>query len=204
MARTKGALNKQKPTSQKKIKVLIFKSRHQQFAEKEKLRLAAEDRINTAVTAVSTKALSLREAASQYEISLGTLSRRMNGGLSRRDTHEREQCLSHAEEDELVKWVATMEKRFIPLSQRNLISCAESILLARTGKKKTLGKRWLLGFEERHPQLYTKYSQAVDSVRVFAKNPKTINDYFDLVREFPIGLPGLRVEGLNSCSCSWS
>jgi hypothetical protein len=43
----------------------------------------------------------------------------------------------------LLDWLALMERRFIPLNQRDLIEAAERIPEARSGKKRVLGRKWL-------------------------------------------------------------
>ena len=74
---------------------------------------------------------SIRQAAEQYNVSRVTLSRRMNGTRSKRDSSVGTQRLTLSEEKVLVQKVLKLDYRGIPIRLDKLRDFASSITQAR-------------------------------------------------------------------------
>ena len=123
-------------------------------AERESLVIEALNGIN------SGKYNSPYEAAKKLEINASTVYSRLNGRLSRSEARIRQQFLTEAEEQLLLRYIKQLTKCGYPLSYKTLRQLAVRIHTRRVQKKidiqhlefevNILGKNWVPRFIERH------------------------------------------------------
>jgi hypothetical protein len=126
-----------------------------------------ETRISQALTGVqSGKYKSLYEAANDLYLTLSTLTRRVNGGLSRSQARQQQQKLSYAQENVLLKWIKELTISGYSPGHRLLKEIAEELRTKRTydlddasldslklPPQYKLGRDWVPRFILRHPHL---------------------------------------------------
>ncbi len=87
-----------------------------------------EERLQNAISAFNNQEFkSVRGAATAFDVSHVTLSRRLAGGLSRAQATEMTQILSNAEEKTLVRWITRYTCAGSPITPALLLELAELI-----------------------------------------------------------------------------
>jgi Tc5 transposase DNA-binding domain len=108
---------------------------------------------------------SIRPTARAWDGSSSTLSRRINGGCTRREGHSGQQLLSPAQEKILVSWILEQERLgHAPTHQRVREFAAR--ICACAGEDPHIGKNWLGRFFQRNPTVLTKVGRKIDYQRV--------------------------------------
>jgi transposase len=72
------------------------------------------------------------EAAKQLGLSLNTVTRRVNGGLSRSQARQQQQKLSYGQESVLLKWIKQLTISGYSVGHRLLKEIAEELRMKRT------------------------------------------------------------------------
>ncbi|OAQ58123.1 transposase [Pochonia chlamydosporia 170] len=135
-----------------------------------------ENDLQNAISAV-TGGQSVRKAAQLWGIPRATLHDRIQGAQTRLDAYERYQRLSRKDEESLVQWVLKQASLNVPISHQQLRSFVIHIL-AQGGDHKPLGKNWMKGFLQRHPEISTRKGKRMDSCRINGASADTIKGFF--------------------------
>ncbi|KAJ3453284.1 hypothetical protein MRS44_017531 [Fusarium solani] len=123
--------------------------------------------------------LSIRRAASIYEVNEHRLRRRQNGIQSRRDYITPSRRLSDLEEQIIVQFILDLDSRGFPPRLRGVEEMANRLLADRGASP--VGKRWASNFVRRHPKLKTRFLRKYDYQRAKCEDPTIIRDWFRLV-----------------------
>jgi hypothetical protein len=140
-----------------------------------------EQRIQLALDAVAKNGfkangrpwLSLREAATCFNVGKTTLTARFNGRKTKKEAHVHEKTLSFAAEAALVEWIAEMGRRGIPLHASAVAQHAS--VISGTG----VSERWVQRFRARHPELKVKWTTGLEHCRAQALNPTAVASFYD-------------------------
>jgi Tc5 transposase DNA-binding domain/helix-turn-helix, Psq domain len=108
---------------------------------------------------------SIRAAAAVYSIPRTTLDRRLNDGLTRRESHSFQQLLSIEQEKRLVQWILDLEKQGHAPTHKQVREMALQISI-HSGGPQTIGHNWVSRFLRRQPILSTKIGRKMDALRV--------------------------------------
>lgn len=145
------------------------------------VRTSDEAQVVLALQAIRTDStLTIRKAALIYNVSRGTLSRRIEGTQSRRDCTPNNRSLHAIEEEVIVKHILELDAQGFPVRHAYLRDMADRLLRLRDAK--LTGKNWATRFIKRQPQLQTKFSRKYDYSRAQCEDPAMIRAWFDLVR----------------------
>jgi len=140
----------------------------------------AEARTLLALQALQNdRKLSLRQAASIYEVSEPRLRRRRNGIQSRRDWIPQSRRLSDLEEQIIIQFILDLDSRGFPPRLRGVEEMANRLLADRDASP--VGKRWASNFVRRHQELKTRFFRKYDYQRAKCEDPTIIRDWFRLV-----------------------
>ncbi|KAM6509943.1 hypothetical protein FALCPG4_19040 [Fusarium falciforme] len=123
--------------------------------------------------------LSLRRAASIYQVHHWTLYRRQKGVQSRRDWIPKSRKLSDLEEQIIIQFILDLDSRGFPPRLRGVEEMANRLLADRDASP--VGKRWASNFVKRHPDLKTRFFRKYDYQRAKCEDPTLIRDWFTLV-----------------------
>ena len=150
-----------------------------------------EAQIQRALKALeSGKYTTLGEAAIAFKVPKSTLGHRRTGRQTRRKAHEKEQLLSAASEEAIVKWILKLDSwGFPPRLDRlwekiNVLAKAEKEAQQAQAEGSArlvydhIGQNWITQFLDRHPELAARYARRIDRQRVHANNPLSIKDHF--------------------------
>ncbi|KAG6978126.1 hypothetical protein FocnCong_v021601 [Fusarium oxysporum f. sp. conglutinans] len=124
--------------------------------------------------------ISLRRAASIYEVDRFALRRRQHGIQSRRNTIQKSRRLSDLEEQIIVQFILDLDSRGFPSRLRFIEEMANSLLADRDASP--VGKRWAHNFVRRQPELKTRLFRRYDYQRAKCEDPTIIRDWFRLVQ----------------------
>lgn len=125
---------------------------------------SVDERIELALRAVTINGfkpngrpwLSLREAASAYGVSKTTLTARFNGRKTRKEAHQHEMTLTHAQEEVLVEWIVEMGRRGVPLHASAVAQHASVI------SGEPIGEHWVQRFRVRHLELKARWTTGLE------------------------------------------
>ncbi|KAJ5887467.1 hypothetical protein N7495_007508 [Penicillium taxi] len=139
-----------------------------------------EHQISLAISDLKSGQISsVKAAAIAYGVSRSTLTRRMNGSLSRRDAHSNQQRLSPGQEEFLVKWILERDSQGFPPSH----ACAREMaarILRSNGDNEPLGKAWLPKFIQRNPRVNSCIGRRIDVSRIHGTQPAAIQEFYEL------------------------
>jgi Tc5 transposase DNA-binding domain len=118
--------------------------------------------INEAVNyTVSNPTARIKPTARAFDVAPRTLSRRLNGGLTRQEGHSGQQILSSPQEKMLVSWILEQERLgHAPTYQRIREFTAK--IRGCSGEDLYIGKHWLTRFIGRNPAVRTKVERKID------------------------------------------
>ncbi|KAH8430077.1 transposase [Aspergillus melleus] len=130
---------------------------------------------------------SKQACAAAFDVKISTLKGRLRGVKSRSEIEAN--CRKLSINDELVlKWkILDMDSRGYPLTIAKVRYLAEILLAAKLKPSAPndifISARWVNRFISRHEaELESKYTRRYDYQRAKCEDPKTINRWFDLVR----------------------
>ena len=156
------------------------------------LALPQEERMQLAISAINAAGkksdgashLSVRKAATLYDVPCSTLGDCMKGLPTHAEVHADQRALSVAEEEIIVEWAKVLGRQGVPMTYSTLTKYAAEI----SGKH--IGKLWPKRFLARHPELKVKATSSLEKCCAKALNKTAVEGYFDIledvVREFDI------------------
>lgn len=155
------------------------KARQIQKNSKEK-----EGRAQMAVSALKKAEISsIREAARVYDVSEKTLRRRLRGITARSETRANSHKLTQNEEESLVQWILSLDRRGAPPRPSHIREMANILLAARgTTPIQTVSANWASKFIQRRNELKTRWNRRYDYQRAKCEDPKVIREWFDRVQ----------------------
>ena len=136
---------------------------------------------NLALQAIKNDpSLSARSAAKLYKVSHVTLTRRMKGSTSRRDSPPNSAKLTKLEEKVIIEKIIDLDSRSCSPRISGVAVMANLLLAARGAL--LVGKLWPYRFISRHKELKTRQVRRYDYKRALCEDPVAINAWFSLVR----------------------
>jgi hypothetical protein len=139
-----------------------------------------EARIILAIEAIqSSKKLSRRSAAKIYKVPYATLSDRIAGRTTRRESRANGLKLTEVEEEVIVQRILDMDTRGFAPRLAGVEDMANFILKSRGGE--CVGTRWAQRFVQRRPELNTRFTRVYDFQRALCEDPELIGAWFRLV-----------------------
>ena len=124
--------------------------------------------------------LSVRKAATLYEIPESSLRARRAGKQPRHEIPANLRKLTDLEEKVLLERVLDLDTRGF---QPRLSDVREMVDRLRTTRDASrVGPRWANGFVKRHPELTTRFRRRIDYQRAQCEDPDVVNAWFRLVR----------------------
>jgi hypothetical protein len=143
-----------------------------------------EGRILLAICALKKQEIcSIREAARIFNICHETLRRRLNGRTSRLELRANSHKLTQNEEESLVQWILSLDRRGAPARPSHIREMADILLTARgTTPIQTVGENWVSKFIKRRDELKTRYTRRYDYRRAKCEDPKIIQEWFNCVQ----------------------
>ena len=145
-----------------------------------------EGRLVIAANAVKKNQFSSgRSAADVYKVSRTTLQARLNGRSAQLGSRSKFRLLSETEEDVLISWIYSMERRGFPPYIIDVRRMAQTLIDKRGSRTalRTIGKNWIYKFLDQHPQLDTRLARNYDAQRAKNEDPKTISEWFQRVKQ---------------------
>ena len=142
-------------------------------------------RLELAIQAVQKSQItSVRKAALSYDVPRSTLQDRLNGIKQRESANRTKRKLTETEEETLLQWILTMDKRGAPLRPTTVRNMADLLLANRDALKPppTVGINWVQNFVQRHNILKTRFSRKYDHRRALCEDSGKIQEWFKLVR----------------------
>lgn len=140
-----------------------------------------EARIILAIEALQTcKSLNRRSALILYKVPYSTLTDRMAGRPSRRETKANSLKLTELEEEVIIRNILDMDARGFAPRPASVEDMANYILESRGGKR--VGTRWAYRFIQRRPELKTRFNRVYDFQRALCEDPELIGAWFQLVQ----------------------
>ncbi|KAI9041941.1 Pogo transposable element [Aspergillus affinis] len=143
-----------------------------------------EGRILLAICALKKQEIrSIREAARVFHISFETLRRRLNGTTSRSEIRANGHKMTQNEEESLVQWILSLDRRGAPPRPSHIREMA-NILLAQRGTTpvQSVGENWVTKFIKRQDRLKTRYTRHYDYRRAKCEDPQIIQVWFNCVQ----------------------
>jgi hypothetical protein len=123
--------------------------------------------------------LSIRKAATVYQVNHRTLGRRRNGIHSKRDITTKSRNLSDLEEQTIVQFILDLDSRGFPPRRDFVEKKANSLLADREALP--VGKLWVHNFIQRQPELKACRFRRYDYKRAKCEDPTIIQGWFRLV-----------------------
>jgi hypothetical protein len=146
------------------------------------LALYKEGRLELAVQAYKKGSFkSYSAAAAAYDVNRSTLQNRVAGRPAQRGSTSKRRLLTPTEEESLLQWVLSRDRRGMPPRVATVRQMA-SLLLARPGKTSYVGKTWVIRFIHRHESIKAQYNRKYDYQRAKCEDPVLIRDWFQRVQ----------------------
>ena len=100
-------------------------------------------------------------AANAYDVPRKTLQRRIIGVQPKLDSIAKNRLLTPTEEESLVQWILSMDRRGMPprIAAVREMAC---LLVAQHEKRTNVGQLWVRNFINRHDTLKSKYNRKYD------------------------------------------
>jgi hypothetical protein len=108
------------------------------------------------------KFLSIRAAAKFHGVDKRTLTRRKNGGNTRRNARVKQQLLTALQEELLVRWILDLDRCGHAPTHTQVRDMALQISIA-SGGPNYIGNHWVPRFLQRHSELTTKIGRKTDT-----------------------------------------
>ena len=125
--------------------------------------------------------MSERKASLDWGVPRPTLHERIEGRVSRSESHAHLQRLAPVQEQRLIDWVLVQESLGQNPTHAQIRAFAGRILAARHDAA-PLGKRWIAGFLRRNPILKTKKQFRIDSTRVNGATSDILKAWFQKLK----------------------
>ncbi|EGU72749.1 hypothetical protein FOXB_16738 [Fusarium oxysporum f. sp. conglutinans Fo5176] len=137
--------------------------------------------------------LTVRRAATIYQVNHCTLGRRQQGIQSRRGSIPKSRKLSDQEEQIIVQFILDLDSRGFPSRLSYVEDIANSLLANRNAPR--VGKRWAHNFVKRQLELKTHRFRRYNYQRAKCEDPTIIRGWFRLV-ENTIAKYGIRSDDI--------
>lgn len=145
------------------------------------LDIPREKRLETALEVIRSREISsIRAAASLYQVSYATLSRRLRGQASRSDGQAPNRKLTPTEEQTLLQRIISLDERGLSPSLPFVRRMADLLLQERVPDA-SVGQLWVSRFMKRHDELKTRWSRRYDYRRAKCEDPDLLKAWFDRV-----------------------
>ncbi len=125
--------------------------------------------------------LTIRAAASIYQVSRSTLGTRLNRITSRRDTIPNLRKLTDLEESTIIQYILDLDSRSFPPRRSGVEDIANRLLADRDAPP--VRPRWASNFVKRHKELSTRFTRRYDYQRAQCEDPTLILGWFQLMRD---------------------
>ena len=147
--------------------------------------LYKEGRLELAIQAYQRgKVRSYSEAATTYDVSRATIQRRISGIPSQRGSTSKNRLLMPTEEESLVQWILSLDRRGMPPRIAAVRDMAQLLLIKRGGSNtpSQVGIHWVRRFINRNNELKSKYNRKHDYERAKTEDPALIRKWFERVQ----------------------
>jgi hypothetical protein len=140
-----------------------------------------EGRIQLAIQALKKSEIpSCRRAAAIFDVPESTLRGRVKGQQFQAELRGHKHRLTETQEDALIKWIISRDKRGVPPRHSHVREMAEIVL---QGDSKTLpqpiGPNWVTNFIKRHPEVKSRFARRYNYQRALLEDPKVVNTWFE-------------------------
>lgn len=133
----------------------------------------------------SEKPRGLQAIASEFDVSMKSLARHVNGDWTQEEYMASQQWLSRAKEQVLVDFIIESADHGFPMNQDQIAQHANTIV-QKEGEP-PLGEHWINGFHDHHKDvLQTIWSKPLDMQCACALNIDVKQAWFDLVKKYII------------------
>ena len=143
-----------------------------------------EGKLLLAISALKKQEISsVRQAARVYTVPESTLRDRLHGSINRAEKRANGHKMTQNEEDSLVQWILSMDRRGAAPRPAHVQDMANILLSKRgTTNTQTVGVNWVYNFVKRRDELKSRYSRRYNHQRAKCEDPKTIKEWFDHVQ----------------------
>jgi hypothetical protein len=128
----------------------------------------------------TTPGLSIRRAASIYNLPRSTLQARLDGRTAKADSKNARLILTTTEEKALLQYILERDSRGFSPRRVDVEDMANLLLSKRDAKP--VGKLWVHRFVNRRPELKTRFSRVYDYQRALCEDPDALKAWFQLVK----------------------
>ncbi len=148
----------------------------------QKQALYKEGRLNLAIQAYKQGQFqSPNAAAIAYDVPQRTFTRRLAGIQPKRGSRAPNRLLTINEEESLVDWILSMDRRGMPPRIATVGQMA-GVLLARHHQLVVIGRNWASTFINNHEALKSKYNRKYDYQRAKCEDPELIRAWFQRIQ----------------------
>jgi hypothetical protein len=147
--------------------------------------LHREGRLELAIQAYQKgEVRSYVEAAATYDVALNTLRRRLHGIPPKRGSTAKNRLLTSTEEESLVQWILSLDRRGMPPKIAGVRDMAQLLLTERGGSNTPpqVGIHWVQRFITRHDELKSKYNRKHNYIHTKTEDPELIRRWFGRVQ----------------------
>jgi hypothetical protein len=128
------------------------------------------------------KSRSVKAASESYDVPRTTLRERMKGIEPKRGSIAKNRLLTPTEEETLVQWILSMDRRGMPPRIAALRQMA-GLLLSQRGQTASVGENWPRKFINRQDAIKSKYNRKYDYQRAQCEDPELIRAWFQRVQQ---------------------
>jgi hypothetical protein len=125
---------------------------------------------------------SINAAAESYDVPKSILHTRLNGVQPKRGSIAANRLLTSTEEEMLVQWILSMDRRGMPPRLAAVRQMA-GILLRQHRPGASVGEKWARNFINRQDALKSKYNRKYDYKRAQCEDPELIRAWFQRVQQ---------------------
>lgn len=169
-----------------------------------------DDRMRHAVSAVAEQGLSVRRAATEFNVPKSTLGDRISGRVLLGAHSGPPRLLNDQEEMELATFLLQCASVGYPRSRQEVIAIVQ-LICDRRGMKHIVTHGWWEAFCRRHKNITLRVSAPLSLARAKASSAENINKYFDMLEatmaEYGFDAKPCLVfnvdETTQSCLCGW-
>jgi len=151
----------------------------------QQITIQKEGRLELAIQAYKQgRFSSYRAAAKAYDVPRNMLQRRLTGTHPRVGSIAKNRLLTVTEEETLVHWILSMDRRGMPPRIR-VVREMTDLLVAQHRKStpvRPVGQNWVRGLINRHDTLKSKYNRKYDYQRAKYKDPELIRGWFQRIQ----------------------
>jgi hypothetical protein len=123
----------------------------------------------------------LQPATKSFDIPRTTTRRRISGIRPQRGSRAVNRLLTSTEEETLVQWILSMDRRGMPPRAQAVRQMA-GLLLSQRGRAASVGINWATRFINRDERLKSKYNRKYDYQRAKCEDPSLIRPWFQRVQ----------------------